>query len=84
MVYAVEPPAQASIPIANSDVVFPVRRIYCVGRNYAEHTREMGLDPDREPPFFFMKPTDAIEPNGAAIPYPPKTADFPACRRSPG
>ena len=76
MVYAVEPPAQVSIPIANSDAVFPVRRIYCVGRNYAEHTREMGLDPDREPPFFFMKPTDAIEPNGAAIPYPAKTADF--------
>jgi fumarylpyruvate hydrolase len=52
-----------------------VRRIYCVGRNYAEHTREMGGDPTREVPFFFMKPADAVVPNGAAIPYPVKTKD---------
>ncbi len=53
-----------------------MRRIYCVGRNYAEQAREMGFDPDREPPFFFMKPADAIEPDGATIPYPPKTGNF--------
>lgn len=55
---------------------FQVRRVYCVGRNYAEHIREMGKDPAREPPFFFMKPTDAVVPDGARIPYPPATADF--------
>ena len=51
-------------------------RIYCVGRNYAEHAREMGHDPEREPPFFFMKPADAIVPNGAAIPFPQATQDL--------
>jgi len=55
---------------------FPVRRIYCVGRNYAAHAREMGADPDREPPFFFMKPADAIVADGATTPYPPKTANL--------
>ena len=50
-----------SIPIAGTDELFPVRRIYCVGRNYAAHAREMGSDPTREPPFFFQKPTDAIQ-----------------------
>ena len=49
------------IPIAGSDLQFPVRRIYCIGRNYAAHAREMGSDPTREPPFFFQKPTDAIQ-----------------------
>ncbi|MEZ5946980.1 MAG: fumarylacetoacetate hydrolase family protein [Hyphomonas sp.] len=57
------------LPIANSDEVFPVRRIYCVGRNYAEHVREMGRDPDRNPPFFFEKPRDAIVANGSEISY---------------
>ena len=52
---------QTYIPIANSKEVFPVRRIYCIGRNYAAHAREMGSDPTREPPFFFQKPTDAIQ-----------------------
>ncbi len=52
---------------------FAVRRIYCVGRNYRAHAIEMGSDPDREPPFFFTKPTDAILPNGATMPYPPMT-----------
>lgn len=60
------PPA---VPIAGSDVYFPVHRIYCVGRNYAEHAREMGFDPNREPPFFFSKPADAIVANGSTIPY---------------
>jgi fumarylpyruvate hydrolase len=56
--------------------LFPLRRIFCVGRNYAEHAREMGHVPGREPPFFFMKPTDAIVAAGADAPYPPKTADL--------
>ena len=53
--------AATAIPIAGSSDVFPVRRIYCIGRNYAAHAREMGSDPTREPPFFFQKPTDAIQ-----------------------
>ena len=53
---------------------FPVRRVYCVGRNYAAHAREMGHDPDREPPFFFGKPADALVPDGADSPYPPATS----------
>jgi len=59
---------------------FPVRRVYCVGRNYAAHAREMGFDPDRDPPFFFCKPADAVvsvpEGSVASIPYPPKTANY--------
>ena len=76
MQFAVSAPAQVTLPIKDSDAHFPVRRIYCVGRNYAEHAREMGFDPDREPPFFFMKPADAIVADAANIPYPPKTKDF--------
>jgi fumarylpyruvate hydrolase len=64
-----------SLPIAGSEKRFPVGRIYCVGRNYADHAREMGHDPNREPPFFFMKPADAIVQNGATIPYPQMTKD---------
>ncbi len=55
---------------------FPVHRIYCVGRNYADHVREMGNDPQREPPVFFTKPADAVVDNGAAVPYPPATANL--------
>ena len=55
---------------------FPIHRIYCVGRNYAEHTREMGGDPNREAPFFFMKPADAVVPDGGKVPYPPATANL--------
>jgi fumarylpyruvate hydrolase len=69
-------PEVPSLPIAGSDRFVPVHRIYCVGRNYAEHAREMGSDPDREPPFFFTKPADAIVPNGATIPYPPATKNL--------
>jgi fumarylpyruvate hydrolase len=69
-------PAETTLPIAGQEALFPVRRIYCVGRNYAEHAREMGADPDREPPFFFAKPRDAIVAEGGAIPYPPATKDF--------
>ena len=68
------------IPIAGTDQKFQVRRIYCVGRNYAAHAREMGSDPNREPPFFFQKPTDAIQlvPAGATVdhPYPPMTKNY--------
>ena len=65
-----------SLPVAGSADRFPVRRIYCVGRNYAAHAREMGADPDREPPFFFTKPADALVQDGDTIPYPPQTADL--------
>ena len=68
------------IPIVGSDQVFPVRRIYCIGRNYAAHAREMGSDPTREPPFFFQKPTDAIQivPPGVTVdhPYPTLTKNY--------
>lgn len=66
-------PAEAVLPIVGQEALFPVRRIYCVGRNYAEHAREMGADPDREPPFFFTKPRDAIVAEGGDMPYPPAT-----------
>jgi fumarylpyruvate hydrolase len=74
--YIFAPPAQASVAIAGETARFPVRRIFCVGRNYAAHAREMGKDPDREPPFFFTKPADAVVDTGAAIPYPPETNNF--------
>ena len=66
---------QPSLPIVGSDMRFAVGRIYCVGRNYADHAREMGHDPDREPPFFFMKPANAVVQNDAAIAYPVGTSD---------
>src|SRR5579883_2943830 len=75
MRYAIPAPEVTTIPVLGGDP-FPVRRIYCVGRNYADHAREMGHDPDREPPFFFMKPADAVVPTGSTIPYPPKTKDY--------
>ena len=65
-----------SIPVAGESGLFPVRRIYCVGRNYAAHTREMGGDPTREDPFFFMKPADAIVMHGATLPYPQATKNL--------
>jgi fumarylpyruvate hydrolase len=72
--------AQTTIPVAGSDEVFPVRRIYCIGRNYAAHAREMGSDPNREPPFFFQKPTDAIQfvaiGTTADHPYPTLTKNY--------
>lgn len=66
-------PSIPSLAIADSDQRFPVRRVYCVGRNYAEHAREMGHDPDREPPFFFTKHPDSLLPDGSVFPYPPGT-----------
>jgi len=65
-----------TIAIAQSNQRFPVRRIYCVGLNYADHAREMGNDPQRHPPFFFGKPADAVVGSGVRLPYPPKTADL--------
>ena len=74
--YVVPPPRLPSIAVAGSASRFPVRRVFCVGRNYATHAREMGRDPDREPPFFFTKPADAAFDAGGAIDYPPETADL--------
>ena len=65
-----------SLPIVGEDARFPVRRIFCVGRNYAAHAREMGKDPDRDPPFFFTKPADAIVQDGETVAYPPETENF--------
>lgn len=70
-----EPPAQPSLPIRGTDQRFPVRRVYCVGRNYAAHTIEMGGDPDREVPFFFQKNPDNLLTDGADFPYPDKSSD---------
>lgn len=72
--FVFEPPVTA-VPTTDG-ALFPVRRIYCVGRNYAEHAREMGHDPNEAPPFFFGKPADALVINGAGLPYPPETADL--------
>ena len=69
--YVIAPPAVSAVPIKGSDQRFPVRRIFCVGRNYAEHAIEMGSDPTREPPFYFTKPFDALVTGGADMPYPP-------------
>jgi fumarylpyruvate hydrolase len=74
MKYAFTPPEHVVLPIRGSDAVFPVRRIYCVGRNYAAHAVEMGHDPDREPPFFFQKNPDNLVLDGQ-FPYPPRTSD---------
>ena len=82
MNYVFQPPSVNVLPVAGSDKFFPVRRVYCVGRNYAAHAREMGFDPDREPPFFFCKPGDlqsvVAVPKGQIleIPYPSLTSNF--------
>lgn len=65
-----------SVAIHGSEDRYPVRRIYCVGRNYAAHAREMGKDPDRDPPFFFQKPADSLIEKGADVPYPPRTSNY--------
>jgi fumarylpyruvate hydrolase len=72
--YVVQPAPIPTIPVAGTDQVFPIRRIYCVGRNYAEHAIEMGHDPNREPPFFFQKNPDNIALDGQ-FPYPLMTSD---------
>ncbi len=69
-------PPTPTVAVAGSTDRFPVRRIFCVGRNYAAHAREMGRDPDREPPFFFTKPADAVVDDGETVAYPPETSNF--------
>lgn len=69
-------PEQSTIAVAGRAERLPVRRIFCVGRNYAAHAREMGKDPDRDPPFFFTKPADAVVDSGIDVPYPPETTNF--------
>ena len=76
MSYVIPAPQQPTIAVAGTDALFPVRRIWCVGRNYADHAREMGHDPSREPPFFFQKPADAVVPSGSTLPYPSMTKDL--------
>lgn len=76
MGWVLPPPPQPSAAVEGSADRFPVRRIFCVGRNYAEHAREFGNDPDRELPFFFLKPADALVETGATLPYPPATQDL--------
>ena len=76
MNYIFDTPTPASVAIHGSDDRFAVRRIFCVGRNYAAHAREMGHNPDCELPFYFTKPNDAVVDNRVSIPYPPKTNNF--------
>ena len=82
MNYIFPPMSVVGLPIHDTDQFFPVRRVYCVGRNYADHAREMGSDPTREPPFFFCKANDAqsiipVSPNQVNdLPYPPKTQNL--------
>jgi fumarylpyruvate hydrolase len=73
--FVIAPLAQPQIPVAGTSQTFPVRRIWCVGRNYLEHIRELGND-ERQPPFFFAKHADMIAPDGVAVPYPPLTKDL--------
>jgi fumarylpyruvate hydrolase len=82
MSFILTPPSVVGLPVAGTDATFPVRRVYCVGRNYAAHAREMGFDPDREPPFFFCKPGDdasivPVQPGSTVdLPYPPRTENY--------
>jgi fumarylpyruvate hydrolase len=75
-IYVIDAPSTPSVPVVGQKGRFPVHRIYCVGRNYAAHAREMGKDPDKEPPFFFLKPADAIVPGGGSMHYPPGTSNL--------
>lgn len=71
-----DPALPASVDVAGADSRFPVNRIFCVGRNYAEHVREMGFDPDRDDPCYFTKSSRSVVASGSAVPYPPGTADY--------
>lgn len=75
MDFALQPPPVPAVAVSAGGS-FPVRRIFCVARNYAEHAREMGSDPVREPPFFFTKPADAVVASGALLAFPPRTANL--------
>jgi fumarylpyruvate hydrolase len=72
--YVIDPGPRPTLPVAGRTALFPVHRVYCIGRNYADHAREMGHDPDREPPFFFQKNPDNLDPSGE-FPYPPQSAN---------
>ncbi|MPZ62345.1 MAG: FAA hydrolase family protein [Propionibacteriales bacterium] len=74
--YAIAAPVVTTVAVDGTDATFPVARVFCVGRNYAEHAVEMGHDPVREPPFFFMKPADAVVPTGSRLPFPIHTQDL--------
>lgn len=74
MTYVIDAPKRPSVTVAGAQGRFPVRRIYCIGRNYADHAIEMGHDPDKEPPFFFQKNADAVNQTGQ-FPYPAKSSD---------
>ncbi|HET7268845.1 MAG TPA: fumarylacetoacetate hydrolase family protein [Oleiagrimonas sp.] len=76
MTYILTPPATPSLPISGDTRRFPVRRIFCIGRNYADHAREMGATVDRGKPVFFTKPTDALVSDGNDVPYPPATSNL--------
>ena len=76
MSYVISPPPTSAVSVEGSDELFPVFRIFCVGRNYSEHAIEMGHDPDREPPFFFMKPAGAVVANGSTLPFPSATEEL--------
>lgn len=76
MTYVIPTPEQASVAVQGTKQRFPIRRVYCVGRNYAAHAREMGKNPDREPPFFFTKPADAVIDADQPVPYPPNTDEL--------
>ncbi len=76
MAYVFDPPQPVSVAVRGGEARFPVRRIFCVGRNYADHVREMGADPRTEAPMFFTKPADAVVESGAAIAYPLHTANL--------
>ena len=76
MRYVFDPPEQPALAVDGRDALFPVGRIFCVGRNYAEHVREMGGDPDRGTPIFFDKPASALVASGETIPFPPATQDL--------
>jgi len=74
--FVIAPAQTPSLAVAGTSSRFPVSRVFCVGRNYSEHAREMGHDPDRDPPFLFMKPADAVVPAEGTIAFPPQTQDF--------
>lgn len=76
MELAIDPPTLTLAAVHGTDEAFPIGRVFCVGRNYAAHAREMGKDPDRDPPFFFTKFPDAYVPTGQAVPYPPGTENY--------
>jgi len=76
MTYVFRPQKSPSVAVAGTADVFPVHRIYCVGQNYASHAREMGANPEREAPFFFSKPADAVCPEGSRLPFPLATENL--------